>query len=275
MTLDISRGGVIAVDTAVLRDVAERIDAMHARLGHALQALDRAHAACAAQPQVMQFRGFLFAARARAEEQAAALRADADSVRCMADAYEIVDLRARADLVERSDPRAVADLRARLAAMSARNPDAAELANLLSLDLELRNLGIRADSNDPWTVVETALSPTAMRGARWLLDLGMVRAGARLWGWTDPIDVRQQVSPSAGPPTTTADLLRRIDAGDTPDDTRVRIERYESKTAMQSSSRISRARSSTPLRHGTGSRTSTCMSCSGCLSHTRPRSRCS
>ena len=228
--IDISHGGAISVDT-------ERLRALTPRLLQASEALQRAAAALrpAAWEAVWHPAVGHLAARLSATEQSLRgagerLQEVAASVLLMAGAYEIVELRARADAVRAGDAITLAMLRREIALQERAEPDAATLADRLLAEWEesrfagfveqsrIAALGGLPPLLAAWTLLQQTLKTVDRHGR------GRIPVGDRLVG--DPVAVRvtaRAVSEEGTAPKSLSEAVARIPEGEG----QIRVERYE------------------------------------------------
>ena len=122
--LDIRSGGAIAVDTEALRAVGVRLRAIGGRLQDAAQRVRRAQYLLVqnlSQPLLAQVMGMSGSA-ASLDQEAAECEDDAVGTCLMADAFELVDLQARQEMLAVRDPLAAQALQARIDALVDSDP---------------------------------------------------------------------------------------------------------------------------------------------------------
>ncbi|MFE2772942.1 hypothetical protein [Microbacterium resistens] len=225
--LDISRGGALAVDTEQLRGVGRRLRALGERLARVAGELRLVRTlADGAGADASGLEG----PAQRIAGVAELLVPTAQGVELMAEAYEIVELRARAELRAASDPGEAAALRRDAELLSERNPAAAAAAASLLAQGERR----RFDGFVDQTRWAQYLSPAGAHSAQlaaglWLTGVGMVGKGVRLADRPlHPSDTSVVIAPTRVPgpsaaPRGLADLTDRFPA--TPG-AQVRVETY-------------------------------------------------
>ncbi len=243
--IDIRDGGVVAVDTASLRGAAERYAVVAADVRAAaadLFGVARRLADLSAQNvPVPPVASSIHEAARRAVICGDDLATAARRLGMAADAYEIVDLRARLSL--HAGAGRTAGIAVVLAAFQARHPDAVGTADgmVSAADVQVAahllgvaNAGIFAPM--PWAgvlwpplglaLVGTLNAlPMAGQGVQTLiraLGTGTIAPGSRLVGEASPVRIERMPPVSAVPPDGLADALRRIPQGDA----RVRVETY-------------------------------------------------
>jgi hypothetical protein len=225
--LDIRAGGVVAVDTASLRQAAAQYAALGDELQHVVELLgDEAHrlvdtGGTGAAPDRLLHTAWRL--RGGVDEAAAVAR----MLRELADVYDLVELHAERALADSAAQRA--DLDARLAARASANPDAARRA---LLELAGRPNEIAHGLASPDNGIGPALFVPAMallevaQGALMALHRGRITAGRRVDGDAPPtslIRLRSQTNDErARAPRDLADALKRMPSGDA----RIRVETY-------------------------------------------------
>lgn len=220
--VDIDYGGAIGVDTDQLRDVGARMLTVAAQYGDVRAAIGRAQAHIASAPQA--FPRVDVGALQRSGERAGALAAEVESA-CtgtllMADAFEVVELRAQAEALALTDAAAAAALQARADRMIAGDERLGEMADWLVAgwkEQRFEGLGLQYDMNG-------ALPPVFLSGA-WVgvaLGLGKIRPGALLKGVADPVRVTPVATSAPAAATSLASAFRRMPAGQA----QVAVEKY-------------------------------------------------
>lgn len=210
--LQIDHGGAIAVDTEVLRDIGSRVLALAAGLDDAQEAIRRAQRIVAITPMLLE-RVDVGALRWSAERVGALLTETQEAgaaTLLMADAFEVVELRAQADALQITDAAGAAAVRARLDRLLASDPRLESMADRLVADwTDERFEGLAI----PWYAAGVGTPQIFLTGAvlSLLTGLGKVRAGARLTGTADAVAVTPaRTTTPTGPPTSLADALRRF-----------------------------------------------------------------
>ncbi len=229
--IDIRSGGIVAVDTAELREAALELAALAGELD-ALQreveavTIELAWRSETAGPPV-ELGGTAVRALADAVSQAGRLAA---GLREMADVYEIVELEAtRAAGTAGGDIRALFVAERRLAEARERMPAAAARADGLAaawplrrhleLELQIAHAGVGFG-------LIGFLAPLvsgSLVGFAGLLGLGRVGRAERSAGPAPSIDLERVAAPAASAPTNLADLAGRIPQGR---DEQIRVESY-------------------------------------------------
>ncbi|WP_226534043.1 hypothetical protein [Microbacterium paraoxydans] len=208
--LEIGHGGAIAVDTGQLRDlgsrlrgVAERYEETRAAVLRAQEAILSAPAAC---PEVD------VNALGVSVERLGALRAELDDAcvgtELMADAFEVVELRAEVEALALTDAAAAAVAEARLAQLVSGDERVGVMAAWLVEDWEDRRfqgVGRQFDAGG-------LLSPLFFAGAfiGVTTGLGAVGTGAPLKGQADPVRVTAVKASTPAAPQDLAGALRRM-----------------------------------------------------------------
>lgn len=209
--LSIDHGGAIAVDTGQLREVALRLQSLGSIALEAQRAAQRAMDAFWLVPW-----SDLAAAAASAERVATALgtitvRIDESAVDTllMADAYDVVELRAQVDALTHTDAAAAAAVTRRLDHLLASDERLAPLADAAEREWKsrrFRGLGEQFDAGG-------LLPPIFLAGAfvGMASGLGKVRPGMILRGSADPVRLAAvKSSPVASAPAGFADALHRL-----------------------------------------------------------------
>jgi hypothetical protein len=208
--LDIRHGGAIAVDTDALRDVGTRLAAVGGRFDDARAAVVRAHAVVVEDPGLTAVDA---AALSAAGERAAVLREEcadaAEGTLLMADAFELVELRAQAQAMGLADTAAAAALQGRIESLTASDERIATMADWLVAgwkDDRFEGLGEQYDLGG-------LVAPLFWGGplAGIVLGLGTVRPGMTLKGVADPVTVTPvRTSTPTSAPSSLADAFRRF-----------------------------------------------------------------
>ena len=208
--LDIHHGGAIAIDTDALRDVGTRLAAVGGRFDDARAAIVRAHGVVTSDPGLATVDAVALAA---AGGCAAALGAEcrdaAAGTRLMADAFELVELRAQAQAMGLTDTAAAAALQGRIESLTASDERIATMADWLVAgwkDERFEGLGEQYDLGG-------LVAPLFWGGplAGIVLGLGTVRPGMTLKGVADPVTVTPvRTSTPASAPSSLADAFRRF-----------------------------------------------------------------
>lgn len=229
-TLDIRGGGVVAVDTAQLRDAASvlgglsaRCDALRAEFASASRELAQHEAT--AWPSA----GLASDLARLLDDLAADAASLAGSLREVADVYDIVELEAARRAADGRDRRLAALLDRRIATAHDRAPEAAARADLLlatwpllrhaELQRQIGGAAAPLGLTGGAAVAVSGLALTAL-GALGLGRTPPVRGRA---GPAVPVDLTRSASSPAAPPTTIAALAGRIPGGGD----QLRVERYD------------------------------------------------
>jgi hypothetical protein len=226
--IDIRSGGLVAVDTASLREAAERYGREREELESLVRLLRDAAAVVSpladpigdgAPGRVDLVAGHLDTAAALAGGLGARLRG-------LADMYEFVELRAeRAALAAAGDSAGAARLEARLRVLAAEDPVAAARAWAAELAWTARIVTtvagpVAAGVLPPDLALATVVTSATIAGS------GVARIGAaeRLSGPAPAVAVRALGTRAGSAPGSLAAAVRRIPSSDGPE--RVRVERY-------------------------------------------------
>lgn len=226
--VDITHGGAIAVDTEALRGVARGIAALAPLLTDAAAAIQRAHGLIVDVPGAGERVDTV--ALWGSSERVAALQAECrDAVtgtNLMADAYELVELRAQMAALDAADAAAADALWLRIERLEASDSRLAGMADLLVAQWEReRYEGLHGQFALGAMVTGLGLGvftgTAAALGAR---GHGKIPAGSVLTGVADPVRVRPVATSSPiAPPASLADAFRRFP---TASGAQVKIERY-------------------------------------------------
>lgn len=221
--LDIRSGGIVAVDTATLREAAAGLLAAAAECADIREVLERARRNLEASGVWIFPPG---AAAADAQERCLRLAAD---LHTMADTYEVAELAAAASIAEAAGEGRVADaLRARASAVVASDPAVAFRVAMAGLAWRIETAAALGDqyrapgslgAASPWGADALAV---AGAGAIAALGLGAVPEGTRLGGGAGVSHVRRLGGGRATAPTSLTQVIDRIPQGEG----RVRVERY-------------------------------------------------
>jgi hypothetical protein len=208
--LDIRHGGAIAVDTDALRDVGMRLAAVGVRFDDAHAAITRAHAVVIADPALVTVDA---AALSAAGGRAAALGVEcadaAARTALMADAFELVELRAQAQAMGTADTAEAAALQRRIERLIASDDRVARIADRLVAEWKDGRFEGLGDQYDLGGLVAPLFWGGPLAGT--VLGLGKVRPGMTLRGVADPVTVTAvRTSTPTGAPTSLADALRRF-----------------------------------------------------------------
>ena len=227
--LDITHGGAIAVDPDALRAVATDLGRLAPKFSAAATSIRAAHAV------IVNQRGFsgqvdtvsLWSSGQRADALFAECQSAATNTLLMANAYELVDLRAQLAALAIQDAARGDVLRSRIEALEASDERLPVMADYLVAGWEDgRYEGLDEQFNLAGVLGMWGLAPliaaTAMLGT--IGGMGVVRPGTKLSGTADPVAVTPvKTSNPVGPPTDLAASLRRIP---TTGGAQLKIERY-------------------------------------------------
>lgn len=220
--LDIDHGGAIAVDTEQLRHIGARLRAVASQYEEARAAIDRAHELIVAEPDA--FPHVDSGALRRCGDRVRALHAESEQACAgtllMADAFEVVELRAQAEALALTDAAAAEAVRARIARLVSGDPRIGVVADWLVADWEGRRFEEFGDQLDPGGLLSPLLLTGAAVGA--VSGLGKVRPGMTLKGRADPVRVTPVDTSRPSAPTGLAGALRRLPSGSA----QVAVEKY-------------------------------------------------
>lgn len=208
--LSIDHGGAIAVDTEQLRDLGARMRSVASQYDRARGAIDRAHALLSSSPDA----GALVdvGALQRSGERIGDLRAQIENacagVLVMADAFEVVELRARAEALALTDAAAASVVQARADRLVAADDRIGTIAEWLVAGWKERRFEGLGEQYD----LAGALPPLFLAGALVGVasGLGRVRPGMTLTGRADPVQVTPVTSTTPSAPQDSAAALRRM-----------------------------------------------------------------
>ncbi|PRB18548.1 hypothetical protein [Microbacterium sp. MYb62] len=208
--LEIDHGGAIAVDTEQLRELGARLRRLAWRYEEAREAIDRALALVSSSAETALHVDV--GALQRSGERLGALQAEIENA-CtgtllMADAFEVVELRARAELLALTDAAASDAARVRLDTLIADDERLGTMADWLTAHWEEH----RFDGLDEQYDLGGALSPLFAAGVLVGVGsgLGKVRPGLTLKGTADPVRVTPVKSSTPSAPQGSAAALRRM-----------------------------------------------------------------
>lgn len=210
--LDVSYGGAISVDTEVLRDIGARMVAAAAAMTDAWGAAGRASVHLGASAVCRDWEGFDALGRdgGAASALSTDIETDASSVLLMADAYEVVELRAQAEALAASDAGAAAALRERAERLAASDPRVDEAARRLVAEWALSRFAGLEDQVGPFGDGFSRLFGHAAMAVA-LLSAGVLPVGARPTGRADPVKITAVATTTPpGPPASLPDALRRF-----------------------------------------------------------------
>lgn len=222
--LDIDHGGAIAVDTAQLRELAVRVRAAEPVCAEVQDAVGRVEAllGSAAWTALASAAWSLRSAVTALEALAARVQETAADLDLMAEVYEVVELRAQAEALARTDTAAAAAVEGRLRLLLAGDERLAALADArerMADDRRFRGLGDQFDAGG-------LLPPVFLGGAvvGVTSGLGRVRPGMALGATADPVRVSvTSRSRPAGAPNGLSSALGRLPSAS---GAQVAIEKY-------------------------------------------------
>ena len=222
--LDIDHGGAIAVDTAQLRELAVRVRAAEPVCAEVQDAVGRVEAllGSAAWTALASAAWSLRSAVTALEALAARVQQTAADLDLMAEVYEVVELRAQAEALARTDTAAAAAVEGRLRLLLAGDERLAALADArerMADDRRFRGLGDQFDAGG-------LLPPVFLGGAvvGVTSGLGRVRPGMALGATADPVRVSvTSRSRPAGAPNGLASAFGRLPSAS---GAQVAIEKY-------------------------------------------------
>ncbi|MBP3976764.1 hypothetical protein [Microbacterium sp. BLY] len=222
--LSIDHGGAIAVDTGQLRDLATRVRGLLPSSTAAEDAVARAEAvlSAGAWSDLFPIAWSLRAAVAALGELVTDIEAAAADLLLTAEVYDVVELRAQAQVLAQTDAAAAAAREARLRRLLAADERLGPLADALERRAQDRRFRGLDDQFDAGGLLPPLFSAGAVVGMT--SGLGRVRPGMTLSGTADP--VRVGVVASSRPnsaPSGLAGALRRMPASA---GAQVAVERY-------------------------------------------------
>ncbi|KAA9089198.1 alpha/beta fold hydrolase [Microbacterium radiodurans] len=229
--IDIRSGGIVAVDTAELREAALELAALAGELDALQREVESVTIELAWHPETawspVEIGGSVVRALADTVHAAGRLAA---GLREMADVYEILELEAaRAAGTAGGDVRALFVLERRLAEARERMPEAAARADVLAaawpfrrhLELELQIA--QAGAGFGLIGFVAPLVSGSVLGLAGVLGLGRVERAERSAGPVPSVDLERVAAPPASAPVDLADLAARIPQDR---DEQIRVERY-------------------------------------------------
>ena len=216
--LSIDHGGVIAVDTDQIRDVASRVRGLFPSFQEVEDAIARAQVFLTSPwSDLYSLRWSLSDAANQLGWLITAVTDTAAAVLLMAEAYEVVELRARADALARTDAAAAAAIDARLQRLLAEDDRLGPLADALEQQAEGSRYDGLGGGFFPGGMLSVAFVGTTSA-------LGRVRPGATLDGAADPVRISEVArSHPAGAPSGLTGALRRMPAAS---GAQVAVEKY-------------------------------------------------
>lgn len=221
--LEIRHGGAIAVDTDEFRAVGRRLEAVGAQLEGAREAIVRACGVVLGDRGLASVDAGALAANG---EQAADLAGEcldaATGTLLMADAFEVVELRAQAAALRVADSSEGLALQARIALLCASDARVATMADWLVAGWEDDRYEGLDDQYDLGGLLAPLFSGGALVGG--LLQLGKVGVGMRLTGAADPVTVTPvRTSSPRSAPSNLAEAFGRFP---TTPGAQVKVEQY-------------------------------------------------
>lgn len=222
--LSIDHGGAIAVDTAQLRDLAVRVRGVVPVLAEVADAVARAEAllATAAWTELAPAAWSLRSVATSLDGLTARVEKTAADLVLMAEAYEVVELRARAEALAHTDAAAAAAVEARLARLLASDGSVGTLADTLERTADARRFRGLDDQYDAAGLLPPVFLGGAFVGVT--SGLGRVRPGMALGATADPVRVSvASRSRPTGAPSGLASALRRLPSAS---GAQVAIEKY-------------------------------------------------
>ncbi|WP_136041906.1 MULTISPECIES: hypothetical protein [unclassified Microbacterium] len=209
--VEIEHGGVIAVDTEQLRDVGRRMRAVAMQCEEARAAIVRAGALLATEPEVAP--QVDIGSLHRSGEGVGVLRAELEDACAgtllMADAFEVVELRAQADALALADDAAAKTIKARIDRLIDGDARVGVMADWLVADWVGRRHGGLPEPMGVFGMLPSLLLAGGFAGITSLL--GKVPAGTVLKGVADPVRVTPTAtSTPAGAPKGVAGALTRM-----------------------------------------------------------------
>lgn len=208
--LSIDHGGAIAVDTEQLRDLGARMRSVASQYDRARGAIDRAHALLSSSPDAgaLVDVGALQRSGERIGDLCAQIENACAGVLVMADAFEVVELRARAEALALTDAAAASVVQARADRLVAADDRIGTMAEWLVAGWKERRFEGLGEQYD----LAGALPPLFLAGAMVGVasGLGRVRPGMTLTGRADPVQVTPVTSTTPSAPQNSAAALRRM-----------------------------------------------------------------
>lgn len=202
--LEIDHGGAIAVDTEAMRDLAARMSGVGSRFGEARAAVARAHALISSTP------GFaervdtvaLGATGERLGELLSDIEEASVGTLLMADAFDVVELRAEAEALALTDSAAAAAVQSRIDRMIAADSRVGVMADALVAKWEEERFEGLGSQWDMGGLLPPFFSVGAFIGVT--SNLGTILPGMTLTGRADPVVV--SASRSSTPATAPGSL---------------------------------------------------------------------
>lgn len=208
--LSIDHGGAIAVDTAELRDLGARMRAVASGYDHARTAVRRAHGLLSSSPDAGSRVdvGALQRSGERIGDLCAEIENACTGTLVMADAFEVVELRAQAEALALTDAAAAGVVQARADRLVAADERIGTMAEWLVAGWEERRFEGLGEQYD----LSGALPPLFLAGALVGVasGLGRIQPGTTLIGTADPVRVTPVESTTPSAPRDSAAALRRM-----------------------------------------------------------------
>lgn len=227
--LDISYGGAISVDPDALRAVANDMRWLAPKFSDAASSIRIAHGVIINEPGFSSIvdTAALWASGQRADVLFEECQSAAENTLLMADAYELVDLRARLDALAIQDAAGAAVLTAQIAELEKSDERLPVMADYLVAGWkEGRYEGLNEQFVLAGVLGKWGLGPIYAGAAAvgTVGGLGAVALGTKLSGSADPVTVTPVTSTKpVGPPNNLAESLRRMPSTG---DAQLKIERY-------------------------------------------------
>ncbi|MFJ6533052.1 hypothetical protein [Microbacterium sp. NPDC091662] len=245
--LSIDHGGAIAVDTEQLRDLGARMRSVMSEYERAREAVRRACTLISSAPDAAS--RIDVGALQRSGERIGELRAEIENAATgtlvMADAFEVVELRAKAEALALTDAAAASTVQARADDLVAHDERIGTMAAWLVAGWKERRFDGLGEQYD----LAGALPPLFLAGAMVGVasGLGRVRPGMTLTGKADPVQVTPVRSTSPTAPRDSAAALRRMPGAGA----QVAVEKYTmAGGATRYVAYVSGTRSSLPWQAG-------------------------
>lgn len=208
--LDIDHSGPIAVDTEQLRDIGRRMQAVAEQYEQAQAAIGRAFRAIASEPEACP--QLDTGALQRSGERIGELRASLDDVCAgtllMADAFELVELRAKTQALALTDAAAAEVLQSRIDQLLDADARIEFIADSVVAGWEDQRFEGLARQFDAGGLLLPLLFGGAFVGVS--TGLGKVANGVALRGRADPVQVTPVKTSLPVAPQSLADTMRRI-----------------------------------------------------------------
>ncbi|WP_029264841.1 MULTISPECIES: hypothetical protein [unclassified Microbacterium] len=208
--LSIDHGGAIAVDTEQLRDLGARMRSVASEYEHARAAVRRAHALISSAPETGSGVdvGALQRSVERIDELCVEIENACTGTLVMADAFEVVELRAQAEALTLTDAAAASAVQARADRLVADDERIGTMAEWLVAGWKERRFEGLGEQYD----LAGALPPLFLAGAMVGVasGLGTVRPGMTLAGKADPVQVMPVKTSAPNAPAGLAAAFRRI-----------------------------------------------------------------